>query len=246
MCDYTKNYSSPSIHIVIFTGGEFPPADTIVKYWQSMPSPDYVIAADSGLVAARTYASFFHFSIDAILGDMDSLEEHSLLDEYSRDIIHTFPVYKDFTDTELALQTAYQKSSDCFITLIGGDGGRLDHLMGIFDLFATSLHPHVWLTKEQALWFITSGDTVTVTHIQDMEPISFARTYGKRSGGVIESDGLEWESALFRKEGMPSISNRIKCNYGTEQNPLHIQVKQGDFIMFLPLTAHVTIQHSKV
>ena len=62
------------MHIVIFTGGESPEPRLTESYF-SCHKPDYVIAADSGLLTLERYKSHFgeQFFPDAILGDMDSL-----------------------------------------------------------------------------------------------------------------------------------------------------------------------------
>ncbi|QTQ11889.1 thiamine diphosphokinase [Treponema parvum] len=240
------------MHIVVFTGGGFPLPKATENYWKSTSGPDYVVAADSGLCACEAYAEFwktkYDFSPDVILGDMDSLPSaEKRLKKYSSEQIILHDPYKDYTDTELALEHAHSyaeragKGSHKFITLIGGNGGRLDHLLGIFDLFATELRPSVWLCGSQAVWFAPGESRFDVSGVSPKNPISIARVNGdSRSGGQINSSGLEWECGCFRDKGMPSISNRISKKNYKEGLPVKLSVIEGTFLFIFPVTALIS------
>ena len=70
--------------------------------------------------------------------------------------------------------------------------------------------------------------------------VSVARTTSSYSGGKILSKGLEWESDLFRKYGMPSLSNRISEEYAKDRLPVTISAEKGDCMLFLPYNAVVS------
>ena len=57
----------------------------------------------------------------------------------------------------------------------------------------------------------------------------------KKTKGKIISQNLEWESNLFRKKGMPSLSNRIKQN----QKQIKLHIKGSNFLLIVPLFATV-------
>lgn len=273
------------MHVVIFTGGEYTKPEQARIFFESIKTPDFVIAADSGLVAAIDYSDFYSgkidFSPDVITGDMDSLKESAANNVNAgngtkfgsatdaSDILKNFPSakiikhnpYKDFSDTELALEYAYENcmenhrkdcrkgvrseqvsSADFFVTIIGGAGGRIDHLLGIFDLFSEENHPDAWLYNSQILWYAKQGSVFEISNLGQHDYISVARTNGSRSGGKIISDGLEWESDLFRKEGMPSLSNRISEKAFAANKKVSIKVDEGDFILILPVTAKVHLK----
>ena len=145
------------MHIVVFTGGEFTKPEDSKFFFKNVEKPSFIIAADSGLVAALEYSSYnADFSPDIILGDMDSLKDApSLLKKFPAEKIIRHNPYKDFTDTELALDYAHKKIRECdaggkkFITLVGGCGGRADHFLGIFDLFSVKSRPDAWLCGNQ-------------------------------------------------------------------------------------------------
>lgn len=232
--------------------------------------PDAVIAADSGLETLRSYQKFFaglyDFAPSLVLGDFDSISDKKLLEECDSAIIERSPAYKDDTDTELALKRARElarneerkqakktrgipslligKSLACdkksFITLIGGAGGRPDHFLSIYNLFGSPLAPDAWLCGGQVLWKAERA-SFSISGLKPGDVISVARAFGKNSGGKIRSQGLEWESSLFRKNGMPSVSNTIKEEFARKGLPVKIDFLRGSFVLIAPLFASVRL-----
>jgi len=88
---------------------------------------DFVISADSGLNFCRKSGVL----PDEIWGDFDSADPDVLryFQEKCPEKIHVFPTEKDETDTELALMRAIEAGADR-ITILGGTGTRLDHVLG--------------------------------------------------------------------------------------------------------------------
>ena len=84
-----------------------------------------VIAADSGL----DHAHALGFHADLLVGDLDSVDADLLraARENGTKIEH-HPVEKDATDLELALEAARSRGATR-VTVVGGTGGRLDHLL---------------------------------------------------------------------------------------------------------------------
>jgi thiamine pyrophosphokinase len=121
------------------------------------------------------------------------------------------------------------------VTLIGGDGGRIDHFIAIYDLFSEKKAPSLWLCKEQAIYLLNKNHKYTISNITPKDNISFSRLSSSRTKGKIISQNLEWESNLFRKKGMPSLSNRIKQN----QKQIKLHIKGSNFLLILPLFANV-------
>lgn len=232
--------------------------------------PGLVIAADSGLESLRAYQEYYEklydFSPSLIVGDFDSLCDKNILKEYDSKIIEGHSSYKDLTDTELALKRAKEiaQGQECgkafkakkargffggnflafeqksFITLIGGHGGRADHFLGIFNLFGTKISPDAWLCGEQVLWKAERA-SFSIRGLKAGDTISICRSAKKNRGGKIISEGLEWESPLFRKEGMPSLSNTIKEEYERKNLPVQINFLRGTFVLILPLFASVQL-----
>ncbi len=100
---------------------------------------DLTIAADIGALNAKKLGDI----PDIIVGDFDSAKLETLEKEFPRAEITTVPAEKDFTDTELAINTALKKGAD-EIVVIGGLDGRLDHtltnIMLLEDLSRNGVH----------------------------------------------------------------------------------------------------------
>lgn len=265
----SQGKNSP-LHAVVFTGGEFPAPEKTKDFWESplvfgeARRPDFVVAADSGIAALRVYCDYFgfsdsvyrkvesgaraaegfrpkiDFSPDLILGDFDSISDPKVLAKYPDEIIEKSPSYKDFTDTELAINSVRARFKNAFITLVGGAGGRADHFLGIFDLFGGRLSPDAWLCGEQIL-LDARRRKFFVENLEAGSPVSVARASKEFRGGKITTRGLEWESGVFRKRGMPSISNTISLEYFKEKRPVEFSFKRGAFVLILPISAKVSI-----
>ncbi len=97
---------------------------------------DLLISADRGL----------HFFLEAglvpdwIVGDFDSAdpEEIKPFQENCPEKLQTFPAEKDETDSEIALDCAIEAGADR-ITILGGTGSRLDHVLGNLQLLKRAL-----------------------------------------------------------------------------------------------------------
>lgn len=236
-----------SIHIVIFTGGLYPQPEKTVSYWKNPmhSQPDYVIAADSGLEACLDYKNYYSelydFTPSKLVGDFDSLKDKSLLEGYAG-LVEEFPCDKDFTDTELAVSRAFEYASEQqvvpFVTLIGGDGGRLDHLLNTLNGFRNGRHPDVWLCKEQQFFYMKKGNEYLLSDLNQDDNVSFLNLHGK--GQKIETCGLEWESKLFRNGYMPSVSNRISEHSARKDWPVIVKPKAIGFMVIGPLSMCVT------
>lgn len=94
-----------------------------------------VIAADSGLEAALEARVVVHH----VVGDLDSVAPQALaVARRAGAEVHRHPSDKDATDGELALDLAADllaqlretRSETTHLVVVGGGGGRLDHLVG--------------------------------------------------------------------------------------------------------------------
>ena len=97
--------------VVVLAGGPEPPAEV------PLPAGARVIAADGG--AERGGA------IDLLVGDLDSVSAAALA---RAERVERHPAEKDATDLELALAAALRLDPERILVL-GGGGGRLDHLL---------------------------------------------------------------------------------------------------------------------
>ena len=104
-----------------------------------MPPDAFVVAADSGLAEANRLG----VRVDLLVGDMDSVKP-SDLQAYEREggEVQRHPEDKDATDLDLAI-TAAIVAGAARLTVIGGDGGRLDHTLANAVLLASPRHAAV-------------------------------------------------------------------------------------------------------
>ena len=119
MTNYTLNYDFESINfklnnyknIFVFTGGISPKPSMAYKFLKTLGEPDFIIAADSGLESLDLFNLKLkkNYTPNVICGDMDSIKNIKLVKKYSARDLLEFPVYKDFTDTELALMLAKKR-----------------------------------------------------------------------------------------------------------------------------------------
>ncbi|MFQ3548034.1 MAG: thiamine diphosphokinase [Termitinemataceae bacterium] len=204
---------------VIFIGGDGPEPHLISHF---LKNKDLVIAADSGLLLARQ----FSIPVDWVVGDMDSLSEPSLLEDFPPDRVLRYAVDKDYTDTELALQLAW-KLGCSFCTLVGGGGGRTDHLLALAALFDRKPAPDRWITASDVLLRIDSTVELYLVHhsLVSIFPVGLGPWKAASTGLQWPLDAVQWERGTF------GLSNR------TTATPCTIRVESGTFLVIHPLNA---------
>jgi len=106
---------------LVFTGGDRPLHDVL----DGLARPVLTIAADSGLEHALALGC----PVDLVVGDLDSADPAAVT-RAERDgaTVERHPADKDATDLELAIAAA-QARGVAEVVVIGGGGGRLDHLL---------------------------------------------------------------------------------------------------------------------
>ncbi|WP_130649081.1 thiamine diphosphokinase [Egicoccus halophilus] len=134
--------------VVVLLGGDPLPGHGLPE----LPSRAFVIAADSGLHLARDHGLPVHL----LVGDLDSVDAAQLAAIRADGVpVQQHPVDKDRTDLAIALDVAVGLAP-ARVTLLGGHGGRLDHLLGNALVLASSAYAAIELTARVA------GATITV------------------------------------------------------------------------------------
>jgi thiamine pyrophosphokinase len=136
--------------VLVVSGGVAPGELTGIR----IPAARRVIAADSGVATAFELG----LHVDELIGDLDSAPaplQARVVDSGGR--LRRHPVDKDATDLELALAAAVtQEPPPRRVIVLGGTGGRLDHLVaGVLLLAAptwagadaTGTHVEAWLGR---------------------------------------------------------------------------------------------------
>ena len=198
---------------IVLTGGKAPSQDAVISL---LAKADRLVAADSGLDLAFSYG----VSPDIVVGDMDSLANTDLLCEFAESDVRRYSHEKDETDTEIAIRTLVEDGFDK-IGLIGGGGGRLDHLFAIYALFERQNRPRVWITDSG---FVVSVDSLIEVHDCVGMGISFFPV-GRRICRM-QSSGLQWSlDGLRWAHGDCGVSNVIT------DGVMRVSVKSGRLIM---------------
>jgi thiamine pyrophosphokinase len=161
---------------------------------------DLVVAADSGLEPALAAG----LSPSLVVGDMDSLSDTSLLDSFAPDKVLRFPADKDETDTEIGLRVMRERGCTD-ITLAGGGGGRIDHLLGIAALFEREAPPSRWITDREDIHLVEKESEFTGWEKSTVSVFPV----GARASR-LSSQGLQWPlDGLEFPRGYGGISNRV-------------------------------------
>jgi thiamine pyrophosphokinase len=180
---------------LLVIGGTGPSARTLSECARDA---EFIVAADSGLdscVAAGIVP-------DLVVGDMDSLSDPALLRPFPPARVMVFPRDKDETDTEIGLRILLERGWG-HVTIAGGAGGRIDHLLGVAALFEREPAPARWITDVEDITLVTgeaefhgwAGSTVSVFPV------------GERAAS-LRSEGLKWPlDGLEFRRGFGGISN---------------------------------------
>lgn len=181
-----------------------------------------IFAADSGLETALSWG----IEPELVLGDMDSLSDRSVLQRFEGERVRQYAEEKDYTDTELGLTELFDRGIED-VTIVGGGGGRLDHLLGIVALFDRDMAPRRWYTDKEHVECI---DEEYLLRDAEGERVSFFPAGLRRCR--MESRGLKWPlDTLSWVKGDAGISNVVvskKCQ---------IRVTEGRLIMVRSLPA---------
>lgn len=202
---------------VLFTGGEAPPWSFVAEL---VDGAGRVVAADSGLDVAERHGVY----VDQIVGDMDSLADPSVLDGYTPDRVHRYGEAKDLTDTEIGIKALVEDGCSR-IGVLGGGGGRLDHLIALLYLFHRTPRPRLWVTGDSVVGDVDSQVRV-VGHVG--ERVSFFPV-GDEPCSMV-SEGLQWElTGLEWSIGDVGVSNRITAETMT------VEMRSGRLIVVAPV-----------
>lgn len=124
--------------VVVVSGGNT--EDAFAVSVLEKEQPELMIAADSGM-------EFFYrngIKPDVIVGDFDSVKPEALTyfkEQPDIELRELNPI-KDDTDTEFAIRLAIERGAER-ITILGGTGSRLDHVLGNIELLGIGLEKRV-------------------------------------------------------------------------------------------------------
>ena len=201
----------------------FAPAKPCMAY-PTNPETDIIIAVDGGLERCNE----FGLRPQVLIGDLDSIESYGDVNIPHDCVIITYPVNKDETDTELAIQYCIEQGySD--IIIINDLGGRFDHVLGLLQnlQFAklAKLHAKI-VTDKQMVFFLEPN---TELNYQPKTKLSLVPWSDKAV--FKKSSGLQWklDNMTLLHHKSRGISNEITSS------PATITLKSGDVIAMVTI-----------
>lgn len=202
----------------IYIGGTIDPS----KITEHPKADDITIAADVGALNAKKLGDI----PEMIVGDFDSAKLEILEKEFPRAEIIRVPEEKDFTDTELAIDTAIKKGAN-EIVIIGGLDGRLDHTLTNISILED-------LTKSGIHAVITDGKN-RVRYIESTSTL-IARSQFKYLSLIPKSEKLKGLTVLgckYTLENKNITANSPGLTVSNEilQNCAFIAVKKGALLI---------------
>lgn len=195
------------MHALIVAAGRPPTRPALDSAWPGWADDvDLVIAADGG---ART-AERLGLRPALVVGDLDSIDPADLEGLRAAGVpVETAPAAKDESDTELAVGAALARGADR-LTIVGGLGGRPDHLLaniGLLGLPSLGGRPTTLLDGSTRLTLLRGPARVELSgRVGDLVSLI---PYGDGVEGVTTA-GLHWPLA---DEALPvgparGLSNR--------------------------------------
>ena len=165
---------------------------------------DLKIAADSGYENALALGE----KPDILLGDFDSLGKKP-----DDDIeILEVPAEKDFTDTQLAVETAIRRGADD-IVIIGGLSGRLDHTLSnlslLEDLWVKHIHAVATDGSNRIRYIDSSSVLIPRSHYKYLSILAVSDIL---KGVEIEGCKYPLKNAKINRTFQFAVSNEIVGN----------------------------------
>src|SRR5665213_2335935 len=164
-----------------------------------LPVGATVIAADGGAELARMLG----LKVDLVVGDMDSISAETLA---GVEQIERHPLAKDATDLELAFEAALQFGPERIVVL-GGTGGRLDHLFGELLLFAADAYAGVEVDAQLGIASIHVVRRERLLAGEMGELVSLFAVHGAATGVVTEGLVYPLRSETLEPGSSRGLSN---------------------------------------
>ncbi len=207
-------------NVVIVAGGEPLPSSLAGE----IPEDAYLIAADSGLDTVLSWG----MDVDLVVGDLDSVGADALVATSAE--VERHPADKDATDLDLALEAALRLDPDR-IVVIGGQGGRFDHLLGTVMLLASDRWSGVdleWVAARSRVRVVRGGVTL---HGARGSTLTLLAVLDEARG--VHTTGLRWNltDAVLTPGSTRGVSNVFTAPVAT------VRLSSGVLLAIQPDTA---------
>lgn len=193
--------------IVIFTGGELFP-----EFLEVIHKDDIIIAADRGALFLIEHGVTPHVAV----GDFDSIseEEQQLVHEKSGRMITVDPVLKDWTDTEMAFETALD-FEPTHILMLGATGTRMDHTLANVHIMVRAMQHHIICSLQDKNNYMMLTTSEAVVEDRGYEYVSLLPLTPEVTGICLEGFQYPLDQATIRMGMSLGISNKLLGKSGT-------------------------------
>lgn len=185
----------------IYTGGKI----NIDNITEHPKGDDLIIAADSGFENALSLGE----KPQIALGDFDSFNCSKIPDGVE---LLKVPSEKDFTDTQLAVDTALARGASEII-IVGGLGGRLDHTLSnlsiLEDLSKKRIHAHITDGYNRVRYLNSTSTLIPKSGYRYLSLICISE---KAKGVSIEGCKYPLTNAKLTRPFQYAVSNEITGN----------------------------------
>ena len=205
------------MRVIIISGGHI--EDDFALKWIKENKYELLIAADSGM----EFLFRNNLTPDVIAGDFDSVgqEAYEHFADAELEILRLNPI-KDDTDTEFVIREAIRRGATS-ITILGGTGTRLDHVLGNVHLLGIGLECDVKIELVDAHNRIrmVSKELVLGKETQFGDFVSILPFAGDAKGVTLKGFKYPLEKAVVQSFSSLGISNEI-----VEEEAV-VQVEEG-------------------
>jgi len=188
--------------VVLFANGELPEPDRVK---QTLAADDYFIAVDGGL----QHLMDLNLTPRLIIGDLDSAKPEDIRRFLSQGVtVRQYPIDKNETDLELALQAALEQDPG-EVRIVAALGGRLDQTLGNIFLLTQPGLTGVDLRLIDGVQEVFLIRSTATLHGQPGQRVSLLPLQGEVAG--VETFGLAYplNNETLYPDKTRGISNRM-------------------------------------
>lgn len=212
-------------HSIVVVGGDAPDHEMVAR--MRLPREAIVIAADSGV----DHALALGLHVDVAVGDFDSVTAEGLdVVAAAGARVERHPAAKDHTDLELAMDEAVATGARD-VTVIGGDGGRRDHLFANVLVLASPRYAECSISAylgRSRIYVVHGGGPAAALEGDVGEVVSLLPFHGPALG--VRTAGLRYP---LHGETLPAGTSRGVSNV-VESSPADVRLEGGTLVVVLP------------
>lgn len=201
---------------VLISGGRQPNSN----FFKNLSNNRKIIAIDKGINICHD----LNIAPEFLIGDFDSANSSSINWAEKNFPIYKFPVDKDLTDTQLALNLFNDEN---FLILTGIFGGRTDHLFSNIFTCANSNSKICLVDDKELIFFLKNEDSCKIKFFTNPQNLSLLPITEIVEGVNLKNVHWELENATLKQNFPNAISNRV------ESDEISIGIKNGILAVYI-------------